>query len=447
MKPLMLITAPVATRSGYGSHSRDLCRGLISMDKFDIHINSMRWGNCPMNALNDKNPNDKVILDRVIQQQNLPRQPEVHIQISVPNEFTPIAKYNIGITAGIETTAPKPEWIQGMNKMDLNIVPSKFTKEVFEKTTYEQMDEKTNQKIGEVKVLKPIEVLFEGIDTNIYKKTNEISDELNEEMNKIPEKFAFLYTGHWLQGGLGEDRKDTGMLVKTFLESFKNHKKPPALIMKTSGATFSIIDRNDILEKIGEIKKTVKGDLPKIYVLHGDLTDKEMNEMYNHPKVKAHVSFTHGEGFGRPLLEASVSEKPVIAPNWSGHVDFLNKQNAVLLPGSLTKVPAASLPQEMHVEQAQWFTINYQYASQMLKSIFKSKKNFTFKAKKLAMYNRVSFSLDNMNKKFETMLDNYLPEFQEQAQAVNLKLPKLKKVGDDKPAEPTKMKLPKLKRV
>jgi|TARA_R110002050_G_scaffold183657_1_gene317073 glycosyltransferase involved in cell wall biosynthesis len=447
MKPLMLITAPVATRSGYGSHSRDLVRGLISMDKFDIHINSMPWGNCPMNALNDKNPNDKVILDRVIQQQNLQRQPEVHIQISVPNEFTPLAKYNIGITAGIETTAPKPEWIQGMNKMDLNIVPSKFTKEVFEKTTYEQMDEKTNQKIGEVKVLKPIEVLFEGIDTNIYKKTDKISEEFNKEMNKISEKFAFLYTGHWLQGGLGEDRKDTGMLVKTFLESFKNHKRPPALIMKTSGATFSIIDRNDILQKIEEIKKTVKGNLPKIYVLHGDLTDEEMNEMYNHPKVKAHVSFTHGEGFGRPLLEASVSEKPVIAPNWSGHIDFLNKQNAVLLPGSLTKVPAASLPKEMHVEQAQWFTINYQYASQMLKSIFKSKKNFTFKAKKLAMYNRVSFSLDNMNKKFETMLDNYLPKFQEQAQSVNLKLPKLKKVGDDKPAEPTKMKLPKLKRV
>ena len=443
----MLITAPVATRSGYGSHSRDLVRGLISMDKFDIHINSTPWGNCPMNALNDKNPNDKVILDRVIQQQNLQRQPEVHIQISVPNEFTPLAKYNIGITAGIETTAPKPEWIQGMNKMDLNIVPSKFTKEVFEKTTYEQKDEKTNQKIGEVKVLKPIEVLFEGIDTNIYKKTDKISEEFNKEMNKISEKFAFLYTGHWLQGGLGEDRKDTGMLVKTFLESFKNHKRPPALIMKTSGATFSIIDRNDILQKIEEIKKTVKGNLPKIYVLHGDLTDEEMNEMYNHPKVKAHVSFTHGEGFGRPLLEASVSEKPVIAPNWSGHIDFLNKQNAVLLPGSLTKVPAASLPKEMHVEQAQWFTINYQYASQMLKSIFKSKKNFTFKAKKLAMYNRVSFSLDNMNKKFETMLDNYLPKFQEQAQSVNLKLPKLKKVGDDKPAEPTKMKLPKLKRV
>ena len=132
MKPMLLFTAPVATRSGYGSHSRDLCRSLIAMDKFEIHINSMKWGNCPMNALDDKDPNDKVIIDRFIKSQNLQRQPEIHIQVSVPNEFKPIAKYHIGITAGIENTLPKPEWIEGLNRMDLNLVPSKFVKDGFE---------------------------------------------------------------------------------------------------------------------------------------------------------------------------------------------------------------------------------------------------------------------------------------------------------------------------
>ena len=127
MKPLMIVTAPVATRSGYGSHSRDLVRSLIEMDRFDIKINSMKWGNCPMNALNERDPNDKVILDRILTSPNVERQPDVHIQISVPNEFTPLAKYNIGITAGIETTIATPEWVQGMNKIDMNIVPSNFT--------------------------------------------------------------------------------------------------------------------------------------------------------------------------------------------------------------------------------------------------------------------------------------------------------------------------------
>ena len=444
MKPLMLITGPVATRSGYGSHSRDLVRSLIAMDKFDIHINSLRWGNCPMNALDDKNPNDKIILDRIVQNNNLPRQPEVHIQISVPNEFTPIAKYNIGITAGIENTAPKPEWIQGMNQMDMNIVPSNFVKGVFESVTYEEINEQTKQKTGELKSTKPIEVLFEGVDTNIYKKTNTISDEFKAEMDNIKERFIFLYTGHWLQGNLGEDRKDTGMLLKTFLETFKNKPKPPALLMKTSGATFSIIDRNEIKQKIKDIKDTVKGALPPVYFLHGDLTDEEMNQMYNHPKVKAHITFTHGEGFGRPLLEASVSEKIVIAPDWSGHKDFLNKNNSVLLPGVMTKVHKSALPKDMLVDGAQWFTINYQYASQVMKDIVKNNRQYNMKAKRQAMYNRVNFSMDKMTKDFGKILDKYLPKFEEQPQSVNLKLPKLKKVGESKPTE---MKLPKLKKV
>ena len=283
MKPLMLITGPVATRSGYGSHSRDLCRSLIAMDKFDIKINSLRWGNCPMNALDENKSGDVEILSRILNTNELPRQPDIHIQISVPNEFTPIAKYNVGITAGIENTAPKAEWIQGMNRMNMNIVPSKFVKEIFESVAYEEINEQTKQKTGELKVTSPIEVLFEGVDTKTYGKTKDISDDLKVEMDNIEERFVFLYTGHWLQGELGQDRKDTGMLLQTFLETFKNKPNPPALIMKTSGATFSIIDRNEIQQKIKEIKDSVKGKLPPVYFLHGDLTDEEMNQLYNHP--------------------------------------------------------------------------------------------------------------------------------------------------------------------
>jgi len=444
MKPLMLITGPVATRSGYGSHSRDLVRSLIAMDKFDIKINSLRWGNCPMNALDEKNPNDIIILDKILTENNLPRQPEIHIQISVPNEFTALAKYNIGITAGIENTAPKAEWIQGMNRMNMNIVPSKFVKGIFESVTYEEINEQTKQKTGELRITSPIEVLFEGVDVNIYKKTKEISDNLKTEMDNIEERFTFLFTGHWLQGDLGQDRKDTGMLLKTFLETFKNKPNPPALVMKTSGATFSIIDRNEIKQKIEEIKDTVSGKLPPVYFLHGDLTDEEMNQMYNHPKVKAHITFTHGEGFGRPLLEASISEKIVIAPNWSGHKDFLNKNNSVLLPGVMTDVHKSSLPKEMLVKGAQWFTVNYQYASQVMMDVFKNNRKYNMMAKKQAMYNRVNFSMDKMTTDFGRILDKHLPKFEEQPQQVDLKLPKLKKVSSD---EPNELKLPKLKKV
>ena len=446
MRPLVLVTGPPATRSGYGAHSRDLIHALIEMDRFDIHINSLRWGNTPMNALDENNPKDKLIIDRLMTENSMPRQPDIHFQISVPNEFTPIAKYNIGVTAGIENTAPKPEWVEGLNRMDMNIAVSEFVKYTFDHVVYDKMDDK-KQKIGEVRMVKPMEVLFEGADLNIYKKTKEFSKELVDEMDKIPEKFIFLYTGHWLQGDLGQDRKDTGMLVKTFLETFKNKPKQPALLLKTSGATFSIIDRNDMLEKIEDVKRSVEGKLPNVYLLHGDMMDEEINELYNHPKVKAHITFTHGEGFGRPLLEACFSEKPIIAPDWSGQKDFLNKNNAILLPGTLMDVHKSAVPGEMLQDGAQWFAVNYQYASQMMLKVFKEYKKYTLPAKRLAISNKGSFSLKGMNKKFEEILDKYLPKFEAAPQAVNLKLPKLKKIGGADSNKPKKMKLPTLKKV
>jgi len=445
MKPLLLVTGPPATRSGYGAHTRDLIHSLIEMDKFDIKVNSMRWGNCPMNALNEKNPKDRLIIDRFMRDGRLDRQPEIHIQVSVPNEFNPIGKYNIGITAGMESTVPRAEWIDGLNRMNLNIVPSNFVKKTFTDVSYDKINETTKEPVGQLRVEKPIEVLFEGADLNIYKKTNEFSKDLLNQMDNIEEKFVFLFTGHWLQGKLGHDRKDTGMLVKTFLETFKNKKNPPALLMKTSGATFSIIDRNDITKKINDIKLTVNAKkLPNIYVLHGDLEDDEMNEMYNHPKVKAHVTFTHGEGFGRPLLEACFSEKPIIAPNWSGHKDFLNKENSVLLPGTMIDVDSSSIPKEMLQQGAKWFAVNYQYASQMMFKVFKENRKFTLNAKKMAIVNKSKFSLSNMKVDFEKILDKYLPNFEAAPQQVNLKLPKLKKVGQEAPSA---IKLPKLKKV
>ena len=272
-KPVCLVTAPVATRSGYGAHSRDICRALIQLDKYDIKIWPVRWGSTPMNALHIDDPNDKMIIDRLLPEPNLPKQPDIHIHIVIPNEFQQIGKYNIGITAGLETTVCHPDWLQGVNRMDLNIVPATFVRDTLNAIRFDITDDRTNQKTGELLCEKPIEVLFEGADTNIYKPTKEFSKSLVDEMDKIDEKFNFLYLGHWLQGGLGNDRKDTGMLIKVFCETFKNMKTKPGLIMKTSGAGFSVLDRETMLTKIREIKNTISGDLPNIYLMHGDFMD------------------------------------------------------------------------------------------------------------------------------------------------------------------------------
>jgi glycosyltransferase involved in cell wall biosynthesis len=440
MKKLMLICAPVTSRSGYGNHARDLVRSFIKHDKYDIKIMDVNWGETPRNAL-DKNL-DREIINRILSEPKLPTQPDVYVDIRIPNEFQTWGKFNIGITAGIETTAVSNAWIEGCNRMDLVIVPSQHSKDGFVKALYEKMQNLPNgqqQKVGELKLEKPMEVLFEGSDENIYKPIDDVSLDLVDD---IKEDFCFLQVGLWGQGGYGEDRKDIGKLIKVFYESFANKKEQPALILKTNGATFSILDREDCLKKIRQIKDKFPKDwnLPNIYLLHGSLSDEEMNKLYNHPKVKSFVTLTHGEGYGRPLQEATMVGLPVIATAWSGQLDFLSKENSMLLGGEIIQVPRSQHWKDIIIEESQWINVNETEAYKAMNYCFQNYDEVKKKALNLMKVNRDKFTLNKMTEELNNILTPYLEKMPSQ---VGLNLPKLKKVGDSKPP---KLKLPKLKK-
>jgi glycosyltransferase involved in cell wall biosynthesis len=308
------------------------------------------------------------------------------------------------------------------------------------------MQDGSQQKIGELKLEKPIEVLFEGADEDIYKPLHykEIDTEFFDWLNdKVPEKFAYLHVGQWGKGGFGEERKDISTLVKTFYEVFANKKKQPALILKSHGATFSIMDREECLDKIRKVKEMFPRGwkLPNVYLLHGSLSDTEMNYLYNHPKCKAMVSFTHGEGFGRPLLEAAMTGLPVIATGWSGHLDFLNPTESLLLNGELKQVPKSQVWEDIVIEQSQWFVVNNTFAYNSLNHSFQNHTTLKNRAKTLMDKNREKFTLKKMTLKFEKLLDKYLKNMPQQ---VSLNLPKLNKVSKE---DNNKIKLPKLKKV
>jgi glycosyltransferase involved in cell wall biosynthesis len=431
MKPLVFISCPIDTYSGYGARSRDIALAIIKSEKYDVKIIPQRWGNTPFGFLKLENPDHKLINNCIWNQPQLPKQPDCWIQITVPNEFQPVGKFNIGITAGIETTICAPQWIDGLNRMNLNLVSSEHAKNVFKNSTFEEKNNQTGQVVRKIELVSPIEVLFEGVNTSIYQKIDAVNDsELWDIVNDVSEDFNFLYVGHWLQGELGQDRKDTGMLIKTFLETFKNKKQRPGLILKTSSVNHSIMDREDILDRIRKIQLSVEGNLPNVYLIHGELSDEEINELYNHPKVKAHVSFTKGEGYGRPLLEASISAKPVIASGYSGHLDFLDKDMSILLPGEIKQIHPSAAVQDMLIPESGWFTVDYKKASEILEDVYKNCKKYTDGAKKQSYRSRTEFNLDKMAEVLVSIMDEKIPK------PVQLKLPQLKKI-----------ELPKLKKV
>ena len=426
MKPYIVIAGPATSRSGYGDHTREIALSLIKADKYDVAIIATKWGACPNNALNITDSNDAAILNCILGAP-MNRQPDIFIQISVPNEFQKVGKYNIGITAGIETTLCAAEWLQGCNNMDEIITTSEHSKLTFISTIYDRINEQTKQKEAELRLEKPISVLFEGIDLEVFNKTNELDSSVVDVMNTVKEDFAFLFVGHWLQGDIGQDRKDIGMLVKVFCEAFKNksaHNKP-ALILKTSGATFSIIDREQCLNKIKFITDAYGDNAPSVYLIHGDLSKYEMNSLYNHPKVKAMVSFTKGEGFGRPLFEFGTTGKPIIASKWSGHLDFLPEDHCVLLPGELGNVHPSASWDKVILKESQWFTVNYGYALATLKDVHENYKTYLEKSRKQPHYIKTNFTFEKMAEKFVATIDKALESI---PQPVQLKLPQLKKV-------------------
>lgn len=416
MNRKITIAAPVRTLSGYGARSRDFITTLIELG-YDVDILAIPWGDTPNTGLDLNNPNHKAIHERIIPQ--LTYKPDIWIQCTIPPEFQQVGQYNIGLTAGIETTLCKPEWIEGCNRMDLIITSSDHSKKVFESSQFEKRQGNSEVPVEIVNLKTPVEVLFEGIDTNIFKKKQCNSNVINTFMQDVTEDFAFLFVGHWLQGDLGADRKDIGMLIHTFYTTFKR-KAPqnrPALILKTSHANFSNLELHSIQNKIQMIGEMVKeqggvnGDLPSVYILHGELSDLEMNALYNHNKIKAMVSFTKGEGFGRPLLEFTAIGKPVIASGWSGQLDFLSPEYSYILPGQVVQVhPSAA--NNWIMQEGGWFTVNYTYAAQILESIYKSYDKFLDKSKKHINITKNNFSLDAMKDRI-SMIFSKLNEYKD----------------------------------
>ena len=416
-KNTFYVSCPIDCYSGYSARSRDFVKALIELDKYDVKILPQRWGSTPFGFIDDHIEEWGFLKQYLYSSPQLTEQPDIWCQITVPNEFQPIGKYNIGLTAGIETTACAHSWIEGCNKMDLILTSSKHSKQVFESTSF-TVDNRGQKQ--ELKITTPVEVLIEGANLDTYKPVKSIFN-----LDEVKENWCYLFVGHWMQGQLGEDRKNVGLLVKAFYEIFKNKKKRPALILKTSNGASSHMDRREIQKRISSIRKSIpSNDLPSIYLLHGELSDTDMNELYNHNKVKAMVSLTKGEGFGRPLLEFSLTNKPIITTGWSGHTDFLKPDFTAMMGGKLAPVHETAA-NDFLLKEAQWFNVDPSHIGYFLNDVSKNYKDWKVKAKKQGKYSKANFSFDIMKKQLSDTLERNVPEM---VKTVQLQLPKLKKI-------------------
>lgn len=346
----ILVRGPVLSNSGYGVHSRQIARWLIERGS-NVTFQVLPWGDTSW-LINSQLENG--LIGEIFKRTNFDpnKKYDISFQIQLPNEWdTNLAHTNIGITAGVETDRCNPEWIKNVLSMSKVIVPSEFTKKSFT-TTSSLVDDK-------------ICVIPESFDDE-YKNENPNQIDL-----RIKTKFNFLIFGQLTGNNVFNDRKNIFYTLKWLCESFKNDPDV-GIILKTNSGKFSKIDKaivTNVFKK--SIEELQKGEFPKIHLLHGFMNQSEINSLYRHNNIKALISLTRGEGYGLPLLEAASAGVPIIATNWSGHLEFLNKIKFIGVDYNLEPVHQSRIDNRIFMNGSKWAQVSEEDFKRKIKK-FKS---------------------------------------------------------------------------
>ena len=356
------INSPFQTKSGYGYRSKDFIEQFIKNygNIHNIKLKSLIWG------ASEKHKTEH--LDKYIINKDLDNI-DIFIHIGLPNECMPIGDYNVLITAGIECDKIKNEWILGANRMDLVLVSSEHSKQVFIDCGVET----------------EIKTLFEGIPDIFYNQEYERT-ELSDKLDDID--FGYLFIGQWLPGDVGQDRKDIGMLIKTFSDTFESHDKKPTLILKTNMINYSEYDYYTVKKRI----KGLKQNGIDVRLIHGNLTLNQIVELYNHKAIKSFISFTKGEGWGRDLAQFGTTGKPIICSDYGGHLDFI--KHALFLFGELKNIHSSTNMQQFTTHDANWFNVNYDMAKTTIIDLYNNYENY----KDIGIQQKEFITIFTMNK-------------------------------------------------
>lgn len=334
----VLLRAPLLSVSGYGVHSRQIFEWLEGMPDIELSVELLKWG--LTSWMIDPELEDGMIGRIMSRSGNIKKGSyDISIQVQLPDEWDPaLGKKNIGVTALVETDRCSQKWIDSCNAMDKVIVPSAFTKNILKRSGL---------------LTTPITVVpewFNSFITNDNKKSD-IKISINP-------KFNFLMIGTITSKNANDDRKNLFYSLKWFCEEFKDDKKV-GLVLKTCYGKGTKIDKNltkDTLEKV--LKEVRPGKFPKITLIHGNMKKREIADLYKKEKIKAYVSATKGEGYGLPIIEAAASGMPVIATNWSGHLEFLEEGKFLGIDYRLEEINESRIDGRIFIKGSRWAKVD-----------------------------------------------------------------------------------------
>ena len=333
----VLLRGPSLTQSGYGVHCRQIASWLLSKKDVSVKFQALPWGDTPW--IINSNFGDGLIgkiMENTVEVSTIqPREYDVTFQLQLPNEWDKnLGKFNVGLTAGVESDICHPDWVTACNKMDVVVVPSSHTANCFSNSG---------------NLTKPMHVVPESFCKEILDPDNSV------ELPKLNTNFNFLLFGQFTGDNPFNDRKNLFFTLKWLFETFKDDSDV-GIVLKTNVGRNTHIDKRRTQEIANAIKKECRklSPFPKLHILHGELSNKEVAALYRHPQIKALVTATRGEGYGLPILEAAASGLPVIATGWSGHTDFLKHGKYINLAYNISNVHHSRIDGAIFVPNSKW---------------------------------------------------------------------------------------------
>jgi glycosyltransferase involved in cell wall biosynthesis len=347
VKKKVLLKGPLLTRSGYGEQARFALRALRSReDVCEIFLQPITWGACSwLSSQDEERKWIDATIEKTIGYIQQGGQFDISVQVTIPNEWEKLAPYNVGYTAGIETTQVAHEWLLKANEIVDNIVVvSNHSANVFRDSTYQGTDSNTGQQVT-LKLQKPVTAV--NYPVKHYENLEELDLSLSTDTN-------FLAVAQF------GPRKNLPNTIKWFMDEFKDDENV-GLVVKAQIAKNCLMDREKLLH---DLKQNFGPNSPykdhkcKLYLLHGSMTDSEMHSLYRHPQISALLTLTHGEGFGLPIFEAAYSGLPVVAPGWSGQMDFLcdenGKEHFYNVAFDINRIPQEAVWNGVLVQDSAW---------------------------------------------------------------------------------------------
>ena len=393
MRKKVLVKGPALSRSGYGEQTRFALRVLRSReDLFDIYLINIPWGQTGFIIADDEERQwlDD-ILSKTIQYMQTSREFDASLQVTIPNEWEQMAPINIGYTAGIETTKVAPVWIGKGLEMDKIIVVSNHSKQVYETTTCVARNEETGEEKENFRLETPISAVNYPVRHFEPVKMPDV---------KLKYDFNFLAVAQW------GPRKNLGNTIKWFVEEYRNEEV--GLVVKCNIANDSLVDQEGTENQLRGLLQSLGERKCKVYLIHGTLTENQMTWLYQHKKIKAMVSLTHGEGFGLPLFEAAYNALPIICPLWSGQADFLyatNKKGKIRpmvakVAYTMQPVPPEAVWEGVVEKDSMWAVSDEKSYKQQLREVYKNYPRFKSQANLLKKHINKNFAEDDIYQEF-----------------------------------------------